>query len=87
MDSTPGVGTAIKIFWPLFDQPVRSNSSARKLSDSCEGQEVILVVEDDEQLRTFVSSIFTSLGYHALTQVTAIRQKRLPGMVICRSIC
>src|SRR5207237_10624407 len=49
--SEPGQGTSVKVYLPRIDQPVivEAQAKARKIA---RGSETILVVEDDEKVRT-----------------------------------
>ncbi|HEY3784165.1 MAG TPA: PAS domain S-box protein [Steroidobacteraceae bacterium] len=78
--SEPGEGTTVKIYLPRFaaNAPITAVEPLA-VSESAEG-ESILVVEDDEDVRTFAVEMLTSLGYRVagsadgLTALQALRQ-------------
>ena len=65
LDSEPGKGTSVRIYLPRSnDEPVRHEpgTSAPLLG----GPETILVVEDEEDVRSTTCGILSALGYHVL---------------------
>ena len=70
IDSEEGHGTTVRIYLPQASGAVASAELPRRL-DPESGREAILVVEDDNLVRTFVVGQIKSLGYHALTAVDA----------------
>ncbi len=70
--SEPGLGTTFKVYLARASQPpplAEPSASATPLS--C-GEETILVVEDEESLRSLVARILGELGYTVLRAATAI---------------
>jgi len=70
VDSTPGRGTTISTFFPLSVEgfiaaPVKPESSPIEATPT--NAITILVVEDEEMLREFVSEALAALGYHVLS--------------------
>jgi PAS domain S-box-containing protein len=65
--SEPGHGTTVKIYLPKLEGavPQESASVARPVRGSSR-QETILVVEDDEDLRSFTMQMLRELGYRVL---------------------
>jgi signal transduction histidine kinase/ActR/RegA family two-component response regulator len=64
--SEEGQGTSVKLYLPRSDQPeVRVHSAATEPARG--GGERILVVEDDEMVRTYVVAQLASLGYATVT--------------------
>lgn len=61
--SEVGHGTTFKIYLPRTEEPADSTVSRRSGTASISGNEQILLVEDDEQLRALANSILTSCGY------------------------
>jgi signal transduction histidine kinase len=63
-----GQGTTVKIYLPRWlgedDQPAPDRMSNQRLRS--EGQETILVVEDDEDVRAYAVRVLRGLDYHVL---------------------
>jgi PAS domain S-box-containing protein len=66
--SEPGEGTTIKVYLPRFigDEAQPYVSKKQEESDSIAGSETVLVVEDDELLRTYTVEALQELGYRVL---------------------
>jgi PAS domain S-box-containing protein len=64
--SEPGEGTTVKIYLPRYFGDGKSTATVARRSDAARaiGSECILVVEDDEALRTYTAEILSELGYH-----------------------
>ena len=63
--SEPGIGTTVKIYWPASDEELpleKPEEEAPELA-SVEGTETLLIAEDDEGIRNFVSQALEALGY------------------------
>jgi PAS domain S-box-containing protein len=70
VDSAPGRGTTIRAFFPISLDGVApvSKKPDRPSADGVQtGNITILVVEDEEMLREFVSDALSSLGYRVLS--------------------
>jgi PAS domain S-box-containing protein len=65
IDSEPGKGTSVVIFLPRCDQPERL-TGAVKAETVRGGDETILVVEDDHEVRVTVVNTLIELGYRVL---------------------
>jgi signal transduction histidine kinase len=65
LESTPGAGTAVRIFLPRSE-----TSGGERVGAAAEavagGSETILVVEDDEDVRRLLVEMLGLLGYHTL---------------------
>lgn len=70
IDSEEGHGTTVKIYLPQARDAAASAELPSK-TDAESDREAILVVEDDNLVRTFVVGQIKSLGYHALTAIDA----------------
>ena len=61
--SEPGQGTAVKLYFPAYGIGFSDIPPVRDSAEVQEGDEVVLVVEDDEQVRRTVIRQLGSLGY------------------------
>ncbi|MEZ4370113.1 MAG: ATP-binding protein [Polyangiaceae bacterium] len=68
--SEPGVGTTFKIYFPEVTQVVERPPLA-KAPESSRGNETILLVEDDEQVRQVAHTILQRAGYQVLVASNA----------------
>jgi len=64
--SEPERGTTFKIYFPRVDQASPSTGGDRRTANVQRGDETILIVEDDPQLRQLSSSVLTHCGYKML---------------------
>ena len=64
--SEPGKGTTFKVYFPWTDAKVETISSPPSALESGRGSETILLVEDDEQVRTVIRGILRRVGYAVL---------------------
>jgi len=74
--SEPGSGTSVKVYLPRIDQPahIEAVNSARP---PARGTETILVVEDDEMVRTLVRETLDREGYKILDAPGPIEARRI----------
>jgi two-component system cell cycle sensor histidine kinase/response regulator CckA len=67
VDSDPGQGTTVSLFFPVTNQIVRDNRPVSHLSDpALSGNETLLVVEDEVDVGFFLETILRSHGYRVL---------------------
>jgi len=69
IESQLGCGTAIKIWLPVSDKEsdeVAAREAAGENADVGGGSETVLVVEDDDAVRTFTTDMLRDLGYRVL---------------------
>jgi len=66
VDSQPGQGASFKIFLPRLDAAVEAPGARVSLAATLEGSETILVVEDEDALRTLLVRFFRLYGYDVL---------------------
>ena len=67
VDSEPGKGTTFKIYFPRSDRKVDPTLSTKPPpTPGRRGTETILLVEDEESVRTLASTILRRHGYHVL---------------------
>jgi len=76
--SEPGAGTTFMIYFPRVDQPAESFPEASP-AEGLQGQETILVVEDDDLLRPEIVNMLKIYGYKALEA-----SHGLEALSICR---
>ncbi|MCL4868091.1 MAG: PAS domain S-box protein [Anaerolineae bacterium] len=65
--SEPGMGATFRIYLPRVDAAATAISSTVSTNESWQGQETILVVEDDEMVLELVQDVLSQAGYHLLT--------------------
>ena len=66
VESRPGQGTTFKIYLPRLEAPVEAPGDTMTLAAKLEGSETILVVEDEDALRTLLCRFFRLYGYNVL---------------------
>ena len=64
--SEPGHGTAIKLFFPRIGTPQASAAPSAGQFAAPAGSETILVVEDDDMVRSYVEGELKALGYRVI---------------------
>jgi len=72
--SEPGRGTTVKLYLPRWtgeaDQQPPEHGVVQRLR--AEGQETILVVEDDEEVRAYAVRVLRDFGYHVIEAGNAV---------------
>ncbi len=66
VDSKPGEGSNFSIFLPRVDEVLPVHPAVPSSPGICGGNETILLVEDQEEVRTLTSAILGGLGYRVL---------------------
>ena len=66
VDTAPGRGTSFRIALPRVDAPVAEATVAPAPQQKPRGHELILLVEDDEDVRDFVELVLRRAGYEVL---------------------
>jgi len=59
-------GTTFKIYWPMTEQDLTSEYSEELKEELVHGDETILFVEDDDEVRNFMSKALKSLTYNII---------------------
>ena len=78
--SEPGRGSTFKIYLPRVDEPAEVSGLESSPAGVQRGNETILLVEDDPQLRQLTSSVLAHCGYSVLVAGTPEE-----GISICRT--
>jgi len=66
IESTPGVGTSIRVLLPLTDEPIRGDARKVEAEEPRGGDETILVAEDDDCVSLLVVRALEARGYRVL---------------------
>jgi hypothetical protein len=74
--SEAGKGTSIKVYLPRIDQAVRLEREGRRRQVT-RGSETILLVEDDEMVRTLVRETLERDGYKVLDSADPVEAQRV----------
>ena len=74
--SVPGRGTSVKVYLPRIDQPLTVEPAMGE-SRATNGTETILLVEDDEMVRTLVRETLARDGYHVLDAPDPLEGRRV----------
>jgi CheY-like chemotaxis protein len=74
--SVPNRGTSVKVYLPRIDQPVTAET-AETNKKVARGTETILLVEDDEMVRSLVRDTLTREGYKVLDAPDPMEARRI----------
>ena len=74
--SVPSQGTSIKVYLPRIDQPVTAEP-ADSYAPAARGTETILLVEDDEMVRTLVRETLARVGYKVLDAPDPVEARKI----------
>src|SRR4051794_9414879 len=74
--SEPGRGTSVKVYLPRIDQPVSVEAESAR-TGMARGSETILLVEDDEMVRTLVRETLQREGYKILDAPGPLEAKKI----------
>jgi PAS domain S-box-containing protein len=72
VDSHPGGGTAFTIYFPRVETTLGPRPPAPAVGDAAEGNETILVVEDESAVRELTRRVLESAGYRVLTATSGV---------------
>ena len=78
VDSAPGRGTSVHVALPRVDAPVALPASVEPAT-APRGDETILVVEDDEDVRDFVQFVLARAGYRVLVAEDGVHALEVAG--------
>ena len=83
--SEVGTGTTFKVYLPQIEQPAETIVPAPSPGESQRGSEMILLVEDEDGVRTLVCNVLRSRGYSVLEASTSEQAARIcqehPGAI------
>ncbi len=71
VESEPGRGASFKVYLPRVEEAMAVPEAARASGTRQRGSETVLLVEDDESLRTLAREILTVQGYAVLEAAVA----------------
>jgi two-component system, cell cycle sensor histidine kinase and response regulator CckA len=74
--SVPNRGTSVKVYLPRIDQPVTDETAATS-KKVAHGTETILLVEDDEMVRSLVRDTLARDGYKVLDAPDPVEARRI----------
>ncbi len=66
VDSEPGRGTTFKIYLPRLEEQARPGNSRLDVQSPPRGTETVLLVEDEEEVRTLTRRVLRGCGYYVL---------------------
>ena len=66
VDSEPGAGSTFRVYLPRVDQPAQPIEVLEPVLTNSQGSETVLLVEDEEGVRTLISTLLTKNGYTVL---------------------
>lgn len=84
INSEPGHGTAIKLFFPRVGAPDVTGSAVIDPVATPAGSEIILLVEDNDMVRSYVENELKALGYRVIVTSNgpaALEVLRRPGQI------
>jgi signal transduction histidine kinase/CheY-like chemotaxis protein len=67
MQSAPRQGSTVRLFFPRLATPPNEDASPAEGIVTREGSETILIVEDNDMVRTYVEGELKTLGYRVIT--------------------
>ncbi len=77
VESAPGAGTTFEIFLPVIHESPEEKGSAPRTSAAKKGAGTILLVEDEESLRTLTRNILEQAGYKVIEASNGAEAVRL----------
>ena len=78
--SDVGAGTTINVFLPSLDKPAARPSSANRQEPVSNGNETVLLVEDESAVRSVVTRALTIHGYRVIAAGSGPAALRLPEL-------
>jgi CheY-like chemotaxis protein len=75
--SEPGKGTTFRLYWPGAQDAVEQKPEAPSVEGGRNGNETVLVVEDEDIVRELTCEILETLGYYVLSAADPIEAMRV----------
>jgi CheY-like chemotaxis protein len=76
--SEVGSGTSFKVYFPRVDEEVALTDTPKpEAADTKDGKETVLLVEDEEDVRTFTRHLLHSFGYRVLDASDGVEAMRV----------
>lgn len=70
IESAPGAGTTVRVYLPPVEESVDAGREDRPAEAGAGGSEVVLLVEDNETVRTLAEDVLRERGYVVITAST-----------------
>jgi len=77
VESTPGKGTTVKVYFPRIDQPGETETDEKVASLPARGSGRILLVDDEEGLARMGMRMLTYLGYETTVRTSSVEALEL----------
>lgn len=77
VQSQVGQGTTFYIYFPACQLPVDQAQAAPDAARLAQGRETILVAEDEDSLREFVTTLLTTQGYRVLAAASGVEALKM----------
>ncbi|MEY4642101.1 MAG: hypothetical protein RLZZ227_2095 [Pseudomonadota bacterium] len=77
IESSPDWGTRVTLYLPVTQQQEKSEASISKRQTYADGNETILLVEDDISVRNFSSHFLQSLGYTVVVAENGVKALKI----------